>query len=791
MATKLKDGVFIGDAEASQDIDFLVSNKITRVINCAAASVPCSWERLGVRYLPFYWKDSDDCDLSPKNVARVLGFIDNALAEAESVLIHSIDGCSRACAVTAMFFMHKYIWGMQKTLLFLQNQRPDLRPLPNVMKQLEEVNGRLLYKFRSDETMTGRLNSVAWDVLPPGDATKDASDEELLINTYLNSRPADPQALEMAMRRNRRPGSARRRRRRRRLSWIDENKKATAPKSPFTGRPTTERPPGLSYSDINPGEEWVDTYQGGDTFHAGRNSGGARPRGESGSSVDAPRSILKVKLKSAGAPRGKAPPTAASNGDGCGGRAVGFQDKPGRELEKMSSTISTEPSKFSESQIEAGDSAVSVEEALKWRSDRTKESAASVELEAPSSIAGAKSGEMEMGSPAQWYQEDKVDEKYDGGPAGKRRTLATSSSRPDPSRNRQNSAPVDHTGTSKRRVDVDPRQGRTARNPPQPSRQTRQLVDGSLSSLIYTDEDSSDEDMNILLGLNRSAGMNYESRTAKSRRKPDAVPRLRRQGKGKKASSSLSRSSERKGSNNLSIGGYRTNSGRETRQKGVVGMSRQRVRRADRGSSDGGARRSAMQQVQGSYGGHERTRRPPSRDRDSLGRKSSQRRKGGGDGGRRRAPSPGPRVSSSGLQFNKLKLGKRQTPTRKKPQRRPGSAPIRKSASRMDYDGFNYSQGRLQSLVPQRQKRAGTPNVATRQKRGSRGGQGSMNLSSSLKSLSSMAANRQVFTGGTVGAIRQLRRRPSSAGAEEVRRRAQMRQMQMEIGFSGNKPIWR
>ena len=31
MATKLKDGVFIGDAEASQDIDFLVSNKIQSV----------------------------------------------------------------------------------------------------------------------------------------------------------------------------------------------------------------------------------------------------------------------------------------------------------------------------------------------------------------------------------------------------------------------------------------------------------------------------------------------------------------------------------------------------------------------------------------------------------------------------------------------------------------------------------------------------------------------------------------------------------------------------------------
>ena len=31
------------------------------------------------------------------------------------------------------------------------------------------------------------------------------------------------------------------------------------PKSPHTGRPTAERPPGKSYSDIHPGDNWIDT----------------------------------------------------------------------------------------------------------------------------------------------------------------------------------------------------------------------------------------------------------------------------------------------------------------------------------------------------------------------------------------------------------------------------------------------------------------------------------------------------------------------------------------------------
>ena len=65
-----------------------------------------------------------------------------------------------------------------------------------------------------------------------------------------------------------------------------------------------------------------------------------------------------------------------------------------------------------------------------------------------------------------------------------------------------------------------------------------------------------------------------------------------------------------------------------------------------------------------------------------------------------------------------------------------------------------------------------------------------MNLSSSLTSLtlSNMAKDRQVFNGlsnsssGTVGAIRALRRRPSSAGRAE---------RTDALRYVGNKPIWR
>jgi hypothetical protein len=34
-AIKIKDGLFIGDEFAAQDLEFVVTNKVTHIINCA------------------------------------------------------------------------------------------------------------------------------------------------------------------------------------------------------------------------------------------------------------------------------------------------------------------------------------------------------------------------------------------------------------------------------------------------------------------------------------------------------------------------------------------------------------------------------------------------------------------------------------------------------------------------------------------------------------------------------------------------------------------------------------
>ena len=73
-AIKIKDGLFIGDEFAAkvtssvpksllscvqQDLEFIITNKVTHVINTAGQQLANFWETVGVGYLTFDWVESD------------------------------------------------------------------------------------------------------------------------------------------------------------------------------------------------------------------------------------------------------------------------------------------------------------------------------------------------------------------------------------------------------------------------------------------------------------------------------------------------------------------------------------------------------------------------------------------------------------------------------------------------------------------------------------------------------------------------------------------------------------
>jgi len=51
-----------------QDLEFVVANKVTHVINCAGRQVKNHWEPIGVRYLTYFWLDIDSQVFSYPNL---------------------------------------------------------------------------------------------------------------------------------------------------------------------------------------------------------------------------------------------------------------------------------------------------------------------------------------------------------------------------------------------------------------------------------------------------------------------------------------------------------------------------------------------------------------------------------------------------------------------------------------------------------------------------------------------------------------------------------------------------
>lgn len=186
-AIKIKDALFIGDELASQDLEFVVNNKVTHIINWAGREIANHWEPIGVAYLTFYWLDVDNqvlFDQNDKITTEINNFIDEAHVKGESVLVHSVRGQSRASAVLAVYFMQKYKWTLFKTLEFLNSRRPDLEIRAAFINQLSEFERRLWSQGRGPES--GDWNELSNKINIDEDNLIEW-EELLLRNTFLNA----------------------------------------------------------------------------------------------------------------------------------------------------------------------------------------------------------------------------------------------------------------------------------------------------------------------------------------------------------------------------------------------------------------------------------------------------------------------------------------------------------------------------------------------------------------------------------------------------------------------------
>ena len=182
IAVRIKDGLFVGNATTAQDDEFMFLNKVQYVVNCCSTEVPNFFAQVNVQYLSFPWRDLPNTvlfDSHDKNVEQIFQFIEKGLKDGECVLVHSLLGNSRCCAVVAAYLMVKYGWSIDNTMMFMAVAHPDMQIKPYFLRQLRAFSKR---------------QPEVEDVFHPYiDTTEFACDNEqwVLRNTYLNSLTSD------------------------------------------------------------------------------------------------------------------------------------------------------------------------------------------------------------------------------------------------------------------------------------------------------------------------------------------------------------------------------------------------------------------------------------------------------------------------------------------------------------------------------------------------------------------------------------------------------------------------
>jgi hypothetical protein len=226
MAAKINDGLFIGDFDTSQDVEFLELNKISSLINLAGKQLPNIFASHGIVYMTIDWEDREDFELFPSGqlsggggvsgiIKEMVHFIDKCQKHGTSVLLFSVEGTGRCAAAASCYLMYKYGWGFEKSYDFLFAKKPDLDLNRGFVEQLFKLDKELRkQKYQSLHNISALENErlTGWNVdyVTAGlsDNVSPATlaliqEETLMVNSFNNSKltiTSLPGPFESAMR---------------------------------------------------------------------------------------------------------------------------------------------------------------------------------------------------------------------------------------------------------------------------------------------------------------------------------------------------------------------------------------------------------------------------------------------------------------------------------------------------------------------------------------------------------------------------------------------------------------
>jgi hypothetical protein len=215
IAVRIKDGIFVGNVTAAHDEDFLLMNKVTRMVNCAGGEVRDIFRNgaamggLPMAYLTFPWRlpqggaapVSNLFDQGGRTLDSIVRFVDEALAQGECVVIHSYHGISRACAICVAYLMRKYGWTLQHSMDFVAMAHQDMAIDAAFRRQLDALSKAMDVPVATGGAPGQRVTAALDAFHPEIDDSAFSLDSEqwMLRNSFVNGLVGDSrEASELA-----------------------------------------------------------------------------------------------------------------------------------------------------------------------------------------------------------------------------------------------------------------------------------------------------------------------------------------------------------------------------------------------------------------------------------------------------------------------------------------------------------------------------------------------------------------------------------------------------------------
>ncbi len=136
-ANEILPNIFVGNHASALSKKFLISNKITHILNCGINLITLFEKDNNFKYLKIPLYDFEYQELEDY-VNQTNKFIEEGSNKGNKILIHCGEGVSRSVAICLMYMIIIKKYTFTEALKIMNQKRPCSKPNKGFIKQLEQ-----------------------------------------------------------------------------------------------------------------------------------------------------------------------------------------------------------------------------------------------------------------------------------------------------------------------------------------------------------------------------------------------------------------------------------------------------------------------------------------------------------------------------------------------------------------------------------------------------------------------------------------------------------------------------